>query len=106
MIVDEVLAVGDTEFQKKALGKMKDVSTKDGRTILFVSHNMAAVETLCNTSILLENGKILDRGEPSEMIQQYIKLNSQLNRVYNHESAESVVSNENISLLYAAIENG
>ena len=57
LIVDEVLAVGDAEFQKKCLGKMKDVSG-EGRTVLFVSHNMAAVETLCSKSIFLENGTL------------------------------------------------
>lgn len=56
LIVDEVLAVGDAEFQKKALGKMKDVSGKEGRTVLFVSHNMAAIKSLCHRAILLENG--------------------------------------------------
>jgi len=58
MIVDEVLAVGDAEFQKKALGKMKDVSTKAGRTVLFVSHNMAAIKQLCENGILMNYGKI------------------------------------------------
>jgi lipopolysaccharide transport system ATP-binding protein len=57
LIVDEVLAVGDAEFQKKALGKMKDVSGKEGRTVLFVSHNMASIVTLCNTGLVLANGK-------------------------------------------------
>ena len=56
LIVDEVLAVGDAEFQKKALGKMKDVSDKEGRTVLFVSHNIAAIKTLCDTAIVLDNG--------------------------------------------------
>jgi len=58
LIADEVLAVGDTGFQKKALGKMNDLSTGEGRTVLFVSHNMEAVNNLCNTGLLLENGKI------------------------------------------------
>src|SRR3954447_16543972 len=58
LIVDEVLAVGDAAFQKKCLGKMSDVATKDGRTVLFVSHNMAAIRNLCQKCILLENGQI------------------------------------------------
>jgi lipopolysaccharide transport system ATP-binding protein len=58
LIVDEVLAVGDAEFQKKCLGKMKDVSIGEGRTVLFVSHNIAAVKQLCNRGIVLENGRI------------------------------------------------
>src|SRR5690606_39021548 len=64
LIVDEVLAVGDAEFQKKAIGKMKDISSgENGRTVLFVSHNMAAVENLCSKSILLEFGKVVMKGE-------------------------------------------
>lgn len=62
LIVDEVLAVGDAEFQKKCLGKMKDVSVNDGRTVLFVSHNMAAVKQLCTTGIVMKNGGIVFDG--------------------------------------------
>ncbi len=58
LVVDEVLAVGDAEFQKKAIGKMQDVSKGEGRTVLFVSHNMASMRTLCNRGILLSNGTI------------------------------------------------
>lgn len=63
LIVDEVLAVGDAEFQKKCLGKMKDVSSNEGRTVLFVSHNMAAVGALCRKGVVLESGKIVYTGE-------------------------------------------
>lgn len=73
LIVDEVLAVGDAEFQKKALGKMKDVSGKDGRTVLFVSHNMTSIETLCQTAILLSRGGIEKMGNTSEVIKAYLK---------------------------------
>jgi lipopolysaccharide transport system ATP-binding protein len=73
LIVDEVLAVGDTEFQKKCLGRMKDVSRNDGRTVLFVSHNMAAVESLCNRAINLMNGSIVFNGSTMEAIQHYNK---------------------------------
>ena len=59
LIADEVLAVGDAEFQKKALGKMQDISTSQGRTVLFVSHNMGAVKSLCNCGIVLEKGRIV-----------------------------------------------
>ena len=71
LIVDEVLAVGDAEFQKKALGKMKDVSTKDGRTVLFVSHNMTAIQNLCKKAILLKNGYIQEIGETGIIINKY-----------------------------------
>lgn len=72
LIVDEVLAVGDAEFQKKCLGKMGDVSKGEGRTVLFVSHNMAAVSTLCNNSILLKHGKLEDFDGTSTIIDKYI----------------------------------
>lgn len=71
LIVDEVLAVGDAEFQKKCLGKMKDVSVNDGRTVLFVSHNMSAVSSLCDRGLLLENGKIKILATINEVIQDY-----------------------------------
>ncbi len=72
LVVDEVLAVGDAEFQKKAIGKMQDVSTNDGRTVLFVSHNMSAVKNLCNNAILIETGEIKKHGETSEIIDNYL----------------------------------
>ena len=72
LIVDEVLAVGDAEFQKKCLGKMKDVSVNDGRTVLFVSHNMAAVKTLCTRAIALKNGNFADNGDPIRVINNYL----------------------------------
>ena len=77
LIVDEVLAVGDAEFQKKALGKMKDVSDSEGRTVLFVSHNMSAVENLCDRSILLEQGTLKMSGKTSDIIAAYLQGNPQ-----------------------------
>lgn len=73
LIVDEVLAVGDAEFQQKCLGKMKDVSC-EGRTILFVSHNMAAVKSLTNRSIILNNGTFYKDGLSSEMVEDYLNI--------------------------------
>jgi lipopolysaccharide transport system ATP-binding protein len=70
LVIDEVLAVGDAEFQKKCLGKMEDVS-KSGRTILFVSHNMAAVENLCKRAIFLDQGKVLQESDVHTVIQSY-----------------------------------
>lgn len=72
LIVDEVLAVGDAEFQKKCLGKMGDVTKGEGRTVLFVSHNMAAVKQLCNTGILLKNGKLDSQGAIAKIMENYI----------------------------------
>lgn len=71
LIVDEVLAVGDAEFQKKCLGKMKDVS-EEGRTVLFVSHNMGVISSLCTKTIILQKGKLYDIGDTDKMISSYI----------------------------------
>ncbi len=76
LVIDEVLAVGDAQFQKKCLGKMEDISTKEGRTVLFVSHNMAAVEALCSTGIVMDKGMILFKGPTNDTIQTYEKLTS------------------------------
>jgi lipopolysaccharide transport system ATP-binding protein len=72
LIIDEVLAVGDIAFQNKCMGKMSEVS-KQGRTVLFVSHNMAAVQRLCKTGILLEDGKLKYSGETTKVIEEYFK---------------------------------
>ncbi len=72
LIVDEVLAVGDAEFQKKCIGKMKDVSKKEGRTVLFVSHNMAAVKNLCKTGMILEYGKLSYFGDVDSAVSRYL----------------------------------
>lgn len=78
MIIDEVLAVGDAEFQEKCLGKMKDIAGQ-GRTVLFVSHNMAAIKNLCEKSIFLEDGKIVEIGFSSEIVPNYLNRNLQTN---------------------------
>ena len=83
LIVDEVLAVGDAEFQKKCVGKMGDVSRSEGRTILFVSHNMESVRSLCNKGLVLNNGNILFNGDVGDAIRQYstnakIELNTSI----------------------------
>ena len=72
LVVDEVLAVGDAEFQKKAIGKMQDISTSEGRTVLFVSHNMAAVKSLCTRAIVLENGNSVFEGETNQAVDFYL----------------------------------
>lgn len=71
LIVDEVLAVGDADFQKKCLNKMRDVSSGSGRTVLFVSHNLTAIQTLCNRAILLLNGEIESSGDTGKVITHY-----------------------------------
>ncbi|GAA0871251.1 ABC transporter ATP-binding protein [Gangjinia marincola] len=72
LIIDEVLAVGDAEFQKKAIGKMQDISKGEGRTVLFVSHNMASVKSLCTRSIVLRNGKVAFEGNVDEGVHFYL----------------------------------
>jgi lipopolysaccharide transport system ATP-binding protein len=72
LVVDEVLAVGDAEFQKKAIGKMQDISSADGRTVLFVSHDMAAVQNLCDKGLLLKNGTVHSYGGVSDIVKQYL----------------------------------
>jgi lipopolysaccharide transport system ATP-binding protein len=89
LIVDEVLAVGDAEFQKKCLGKMKDVSG-EGRTVLFVSHNMAAVQNLCNNSVLMENGKVEFIGYTNDAINLYYERNKPVSLKWiNNKSIKS-----------------
>ena len=73
LVVDEVLAVGDAEFQKKAIGKMQDVSKGEGRTVLFVSHNMASIRSLCNHCALLENGTVKAVGEANQICNLYLQ---------------------------------
>ncbi|HEV7330148.1 MAG TPA: ABC transporter ATP-binding protein [Flavisolibacter sp.] len=84
LIVDEVLAVGDAEFQKKALGKMKDVSKNEGRTVLFVSHNLGSIKQLCNRGLLMDNGRITISGSINEAVNSYISFyNSNLSNLNN-----------------------
>jgi len=76
LIVDEVLAVGDSQFQKKCLGKMEDVSRNEGRTVLFVSHNMGVIAQLCNKGILLNKGYIEEQGLITKVVDRYITYNN------------------------------
>jgi len=73
LVIDEVLAVGDAEFQKKAIGKMQDISKGEGRTVLFVSHNMAAVKSLCTRGIVMEKGSIKYEGRIDDAIEKYLE---------------------------------
>lgn len=78
LIVDEVLAVGDAEFQKKCLGKIGDVTKGEGRTVLFVSHNMSAIKNLCNKGILLEHGKVIFTSDTESVVNHYLTNSSQV----------------------------
>lgn len=77
LVIDEVLAVGDAEFQKKAIGKMQDISQGEGRTVLFVSHNMAAVKSLCTRALVLEHGQIVFNGSADEAVNLYLTSNEE-----------------------------
>jgi len=89
LVVDEVLAVGDIEFQKKAIGKMQDLSKGEGRTVLFVSHNMKAIMKLCDKSILLNNGLLTYQGTSSLTVQKYLSVDRIIGSMY-----ENIVASE------------
>jgi len=99
LVIDEVLAVGDAEFQKKAIGKMQDISRGEGRTVLFVSHNMAAVKNLCTRGIVLENGKTSFEGDIESCVEYYISNNTDKNTNLNYVS-----NNDDTFLREIAIE--
>lgn len=116
LIVDEVLAVGDAEFQKKCIGRMKNISSNHGRTVLFVSHNMGAIKNLCNSGILLKNGSLFFGGGINDVIEKYLisEVNETSNvrdkkeiderfgflqwELINGETNDSVFSRENLIL--------
>jgi lipopolysaccharide transport system ATP-binding protein len=95
LVVDEVLAVGDAGFQKKCLGKMGEVA-KEGRTVLFVSHNMGAIRNLCKTGILLENGKINKIGDIESVVGQYLVMNNSFNEIKNLDERKDRSGSGNI----------
>jgi lipopolysaccharide transport system ATP-binding protein len=99
LIVDEVLAVGDADFQKKCLGKMGDVTKGEGRTILFVSHNMTAIKELCKTGILLNQGQLAYGGGILETITEYQKSSEKQSSYIHTGSLETALGNENIRIL-------
>lgn len=89
LIMDEVLAVGDMKFQQKCLGKMNDAANKEGRTVLYVSHNMNTIRQLCDRCIVLDHGKIIFDGEVEKAIQLYIDHNMDYNISKNYEDIET-----------------
>lgn len=96
LVIDEVLAVGDAEFQKKCLGKMEDV-TNEGRTVIFVSHNMLAIKTLCSKGILLKSGTIEGQGGIDDTINQYLQNNHQGKKTV-FKQGQKEVSNDFVSI--------
>jgi lipopolysaccharide transport system ATP-binding protein len=100
LVIDEVLAVGDAEFQKKAIGKMQDISKGDGRTVLFVSHNMAAVKSLCTRCVVLEHGESVFEGNTDAAVDFYLKADLK----GNLSSYVNTIPREDSDILYASIE--
>jgi lipopolysaccharide transport system ATP-binding protein len=90
LIIDEVLAVGDAEFQRKCMGKMEDVSKNQGRTVLFVSHNMKAVQQLCERIVWLDSGKVKADGDSRIISDEYLKGNL---TEYDYSHLSAIISN-------------
>lgn len=105
LIVDEVLAVGDAQFQKKCIGKMQNVAGA-GRTVLFVSHNMTAIKDLCSRVLVMSQGQMVASGEPSEMISSYLSVTSQLNYCRQWETPQDAPGNEQIRVREIRVEGG
>ena len=93
LVVDEVLAVGDAEFQKKAIGKMQDVSKTGGRTVLFVSHNMAAVKSLCQKGLVLQNGMVTFNGDIDDSLRYYLNETPEVEDGYITDAIKQKKSN-------------
>ena len=102
LVIDEVLAVGDAEFQKKAIGKMKSISNTKGRTVLFVSHNMASVKTLCTRAIVLEQGKLVFTGGTDKAVRYYL---NGTNTVENRKEFKDIYVKDKFKLYSIAIAN-
>lgn len=100
LVVDEVLAVGDLEFQKKAIGKMKDISNENGRTVLFVSHSMSAVKLLCTSAMVLNNGKQVFNGDVNQALMKY----KELSVLSVSKSAIDKFDNEHIKLIEVSVK--
>ena len=97
LVVDEVLAVGDAEFQKKAIGKMQDVSRGEGRTVLFVSHNMTSIKALCKRGIILKNGLLVDDGDVDSVVTHYLRGDNAIDNYKTWDIPE--ISNKGFELL-------
>lgn len=107
LLIDEVLAVGDANFQKKCLGKMDEETKKSGRTILFVSHNMTAIQNLCERCILLKNGKIDMIGKTNEVVKTYLNQNidGENTGIYIHNQKNDLLKNNVVQLISAKLTN-
>jgi lipopolysaccharide transport system ATP-binding protein len=106
LVVDEVLAVGDAEFQKKAIGKMQDVSRGEGRTVLFVSHNMSAVKNLCTSGIVLKNGLLDFSGTIKDAVDYYIGNNYQKSNELYYSNLANAPGNDKIRIRSMSVKPG
>jgi lipopolysaccharide transport system ATP-binding protein len=106
LVVDEVLAVGDAEFQRKAIGRMKEASVQGGRTVLFVSHNTTSVLGLCSKAIYLDRGKITMIGEPSETIQKYLSQSIKTENKLNLSESINLRGNNDIKIGDVLVNKG
>ena len=104
LIVDEVLAVGDIQFQKKCIGRMGEIA-ESGRTVLFVSHNMATITSLCNRCILLDSGKLMADGEPSDVILKYYSGGSSSPAAFDLSTSERKIGDSHVQLISGKIED-
>lgn len=103
LIIDEVLAVGDAEFQDRAIGKMKEISKGGGRTVLFVSHNMESIMSLCQRCILLENGNVKNIGGVDEIIQNYLLIKETANSYSSDKDIDLYLSKASIEYLSSEV---
>ncbi|RNC68886.1 MAG: ABC transporter ATP-binding protein [Desulfuromonadales bacterium] len=103
LIIDEVLAVGDAQFQKKCLGKMEQVSTKQGRTVLFVSHNMAMITSLCTSAVLLDSGKLRVRGNTSDVVLSYYTQYSGSPASFDFRSSNKFIGDDHAMLISGSV---
>jgi lipopolysaccharide transport system ATP-binding protein len=103
LIVDEVLAVGDAEFQQKCLGKMHEVSSKNGRTVIYVSHNMSSVVGLCNRAMHLQRGRIVDVGPAQKIVSAYLSQHQQVRKKQVWDTIEAAPGNEFIRVQFVEL---
>jgi lipopolysaccharide transport system ATP-binding protein len=106
LVVDEVLAVGDAEFQKKCMSKMQDVASGSGRTVLFVSHNMIAIQSLCEQAVLLERGHMKSAGPVASVIANYLSESMESNQTITWDDSESAPGNSIMRIRRISVTDG
>ena len=106
LVVDEVLAVGDAEFQKKCMSKMQDVASATGRTVLFVSHNMIAVQSLCEQAVLLERGRMKSAGPAASVIASYLSESMESNQIVTWDDPERAPGNSIMRIRRISVTDG